>query len=423
MRTSFSNLPKLCQNTDLLDDDTKSHLPSVWRKFKELIDLDPGIFINMNKYLKGTQMLAPIEMIAITVLISVCLEERSDNQILEHIGQLRSMLRKKFPELRQTAKEWREIWTFIDDTRGTWSNVPRGVSATLGSMTEQPARNAFSVRNLRDDEMTVKPESISNEQSAQRPRKRTRTMSSSTDSPPHVASGLRTQDLDGLPFSVSQEIPLRSTSQRHSPAHVVDHFMPLGHAHNSSPDQSITRTGTDRQRTTPFMVGPIPTSSVDAAHLPIASGAQQNVSARLSTIRVPVAPMGPPMQTSHALTYSPMVVAANPPIPIQWSAPFKQASRHPVYPPHGNVITHARKPRTSHLDPLPLSRGTVSASEASMPAQKTKHPSQERMRNPQNDDVIDLTGAGDDDGRSDIAEKERASLLSIFQRGQRTSGG
>ncbi|KAF2017450.1 hypothetical protein BU24DRAFT_490615 [Aaosphaeria arxii CBS 175.79] len=115
LRTNYTALPKLLHNKAALDDRLKSHLANVFNTFKELIKNDPDVFTNIGRKLKGVQTFAPIELVAVTVLISMYSETRSNGLLLGDIRYLRNQLRENFVDLRMNRPVWRYIWDYIDN--------------------------------------------------------------------------------------------------------------------------------------------------------------------------------------------------------------------------------------------------------------------------------------------------------------------
>ncbi|KAI4695092.1 uncharacterized protein J4E84_001717 [Alternaria hordeiaustralica] len=113
-----SLIPKLLNNTGAVDDALKSHLASVWTTFKDLIALDPDTFTNANRHLSGVQTFAPIEMVAVTVLISMYSETRNNELLLGDIRALREAFREHFKDLRLSAPMWKFAWDFIENLEG-----------------------------------------------------------------------------------------------------------------------------------------------------------------------------------------------------------------------------------------------------------------------------------------------------------------
>jgi hypothetical protein len=115
MKTTHNALPKLLSNKAAVDDSIKSHLANVWTTFAELIEMDEDTFTNANKYLGGVQTFAPIEMVAVVVIISMYAESRNNRLLLGDIKALRTALRENFVDLRMNAKLWRYIWGWLDE--------------------------------------------------------------------------------------------------------------------------------------------------------------------------------------------------------------------------------------------------------------------------------------------------------------------
>jgi hypothetical protein len=115
LKTSYTHIPKLLNNKGAVDDLLKSHLASVWTTFQDLIQTDPDTFTNDNKYLRGVQTFAPVEMVAVTVLISVYSETRNNRLLLGDIQAMRTAIRENFVDLRLNAPVWRWCWEYIDN--------------------------------------------------------------------------------------------------------------------------------------------------------------------------------------------------------------------------------------------------------------------------------------------------------------------
>ena len=114
-------LSRFMADTGAADDGIKSHLANIWKTFQDLIAYDPDIFTNENSYLKGVQTFAPIEMVAVTVLISFCPEAWSKDFLLKDIKALRLALREHFTDLRINTQIWKFVWRYLkdlEDSRG-----------------------------------------------------------------------------------------------------------------------------------------------------------------------------------------------------------------------------------------------------------------------------------------------------------------
>ena len=115
LKTNHTHLPKLLSNKGAVDDALKSHLASVWNTLKDLIGADPDTFTNANKYLRGVQTFAPVEMVAVTVLISMHSETRNNRLLLGDIQAMRTAVRESFVDLRMNATVWKWYWDYIEN--------------------------------------------------------------------------------------------------------------------------------------------------------------------------------------------------------------------------------------------------------------------------------------------------------------------
>ncbi|KAH8717099.1 hypothetical protein GQ44DRAFT_712861 [Phaeosphaeriaceae sp. PMI808] len=115
LKTNHAALPKLLSNRGALDDVTKSHLASIWNIFTDLIEQDPDIFTNSNKYLRGVQTFAPIEMVTVTIIISMYSEKRNNQLLLGDIKAFRESIREHFADLRMNSSVWKYIWDYLDN--------------------------------------------------------------------------------------------------------------------------------------------------------------------------------------------------------------------------------------------------------------------------------------------------------------------
>ncbi|KAF7571153.1 repeatmulti-domain protein [Pyrenophora tritici-repentis] len=114
-RANHSLITKLLNDSHAIDDATKSHLADVWKILQDLIQLDPNTFTNADRYLSGVQTFAPMEMVAVTTLISEYSKTRNNELLLGDIRAMRVALREHFKEMRINATMWKFIWDFIAD--------------------------------------------------------------------------------------------------------------------------------------------------------------------------------------------------------------------------------------------------------------------------------------------------------------------
>lgn len=117
LKTTPLSLTRLIDNTAAVSDASKSHLSRVWNTFQELIEMDPSTFNNADKHLVGVQTFAPVEMVAIVVLISLYSETRTKETLLKYINALRGLLREKFEDLKLNTPTWKFIWAWMDSLK------------------------------------------------------------------------------------------------------------------------------------------------------------------------------------------------------------------------------------------------------------------------------------------------------------------
>jgi hypothetical protein len=139
LKTSALVLPKLLSNKAALDDGIKSHLASIWNIFKDLIRQDEDTFTNANKYLRGVQTFAPMEMVAVAVLISMYFKTRNKTLLLGDIRAMREAIRENFVDIRMNAQVWKFIWSFIEDLEAIRGAVD---GSTVQRMMEQPPQTS-----------------------------------------------------------------------------------------------------------------------------------------------------------------------------------------------------------------------------------------------------------------------------------------
>ncbi|KAJ4368962.1 hypothetical protein N0V83_006044 [Neocucurbitaria cava] len=115
LKTNYTALPKFLSNKGAVDDGIKSHLASVWNTFEDLLEHDSDTFTNADKYLTGVQTFAPVEMVAVAVLISMYSSTRNNRLLLGDIKSLRIALREHFTDLRLHSQVWKFVWEYLAD--------------------------------------------------------------------------------------------------------------------------------------------------------------------------------------------------------------------------------------------------------------------------------------------------------------------
>ena len=100
------------KNIKALDDATKSHLASVFTTFKELVEEDLQTFKN-NGY-RTVKTFAPVELIAVAVLISMYGDLRNNALLLGDVRAMRLTLRQTRHDLQMNQGTWDAIWEFLE---------------------------------------------------------------------------------------------------------------------------------------------------------------------------------------------------------------------------------------------------------------------------------------------------------------------
>jgi hypothetical protein len=145
MKMSAIVLPKLLSNKSALDDGLKSHLASIWNIFKDLIAQDEDTFTNADKYLRGVQTFAPMEMVAVTVLISMYSKTRNRFLLLGDIRAMREAIRENFTDIRMNSTVWKFIWNFVENLEAIRGAVD---GSTIQCRVEQPSQPLGAVASV-----------------------------------------------------------------------------------------------------------------------------------------------------------------------------------------------------------------------------------------------------------------------------------
>jgi hypothetical protein len=145
LKTSLHALPKLLSNKDALDDGIKSHLASIWNIFKDLLSHDEDTFTNANKYLRGVQTFAPMEMVAVMVLISMYSKTRNKELLLGDIQTMREAIRENFADIRMNSQLWKFVWKFLEDLEAIRGAVD---GSTVIHETQQPFQPSTSMASV-----------------------------------------------------------------------------------------------------------------------------------------------------------------------------------------------------------------------------------------------------------------------------------
>ncbi|PSN63547.1 hypothetical protein BS50DRAFT_623296 [Corynespora cassiicola Philippines] len=114
-KSGTNTLNRFVENKSAADDGIKSHLSSVFSTFDELVEEHPDTFSNTDNWLKHVATFAPIEMVAVSVLISMHADTRDNTALIGDIRALRIELRKRFTELKKNKTTWTFVWDWISN--------------------------------------------------------------------------------------------------------------------------------------------------------------------------------------------------------------------------------------------------------------------------------------------------------------------
>ena len=121
IQTGKPRIRKFGQNVKALTPSRRCHLVKVFTTFKELIAQDISVFQD-NGY-KRSKGFAPVELVAVAVLISKCGENMSNDQLLRTIRDMRGHVRRKCHDLFANTATWKILWSFIQTAQASSANA------------------------------------------------------------------------------------------------------------------------------------------------------------------------------------------------------------------------------------------------------------------------------------------------------------
>ncbi|KAI9878155.1 MAG: hypothetical protein M1830_001762 [Pleopsidium flavum] len=133
LRSSVGAIESFLHNEPALNTRTRDHLRHVFTMFNDLVEEDLQTFQD-NGY-RRVKTFAPIELVAVSVLISQHGSRRPRGMLLGDIRALREHLRSTNIDLRMNKAVWSHAWEFIDDLEGQRGTVD---SSTLAKKTAKP---------------------------------------------------------------------------------------------------------------------------------------------------------------------------------------------------------------------------------------------------------------------------------------------
>lgn len=138
------SIQNMCnKHQDWCGDANKAHLHAVFSKFEKLAEMSPKTFQN-NNY-KVARNFAPVELVAVAVLISEYYDTRNDEMLLGDIEAMRLTIREHLPDLRMDNTTWKTIWQFISELESF-----RGAAdgSSIRKKTFAPLSHMFSAQQL-----------------------------------------------------------------------------------------------------------------------------------------------------------------------------------------------------------------------------------------------------------------------------------
>ena len=134
----IKKLEKFCATEETLDAETKSHLRFVFDLFQEIAEEYPETFED-NGYIK-VKTFAPIELVAVSVLLSQKGADRPKGLLRGDILTLRLQLRSEHVDLRMNQTVWASAWRFIDDLERHRGTVDGSMVRKASKKSSQPSK-------------------------------------------------------------------------------------------------------------------------------------------------------------------------------------------------------------------------------------------------------------------------------------------
>ncbi|KAF1991665.1 hypothetical protein K402DRAFT_416941 [Aulographum hederae CBS 113979] len=122
-----------------LDEELKAHLKAVFRAYQQLVAYQPDIF--KSKTFSKVKSFAPVEFVAVAVLISQYHDMHDYAALAKDIRAMREELRLKFTDLRKNAPTWAIVWDFISKHKDAAAN-----GTTESSVQSEPPNASVTVQ-------------------------------------------------------------------------------------------------------------------------------------------------------------------------------------------------------------------------------------------------------------------------------------
>jgi hypothetical protein len=416
LKTSYTQIPKLLSNKDAVDDGLESHLASVWNTFQDLVQADPNTFANGNKYLRGVQTFAPVEMVAVTALISVYSETRNNRLLLGDIQAMRTAIRENFIDLRLNATVWRWCWEYIDNLEAIRGAID---GSTVDRRTKQRTEKDGTTPVHGVTAGSTAASITAAAAASKRGRKTARTKR------PAPAVGI------DIPVAVKQELTASGSpsAKRQRTGDTCPGGSTVGNGQPQTLLSSSTSPGLPQNRQSQELhYSPMPTYASTRSSLPTARRAHQTTSAATSAASPSVHDGSSSTETKNRWIYPrhPSEASQQRITTLNSYQSVPRPDRHRVAdgpshfsgPPTGAdprvpIAPMISRPSTSRLDPSPFQLD--GSKDSAIPAKQVASPPQPvrkaeintpRHNRRQMDNVIDLT---------DDTEQARQDLLSSLK--------
>jgi len=141
LRSSVGAIESFLDNEPALNTKTRDHLRHVFTMFNDLVEEDLQTFQD-NGY-RRVKTFAPIELVAVSVLVSQHGHRRPRGMLLGDIRALREHLRSTNFDLRMNKAVWSHAWDFIDDLEGQRGTVDGSTVLKRTTKQQQPRKTTI----------------------------------------------------------------------------------------------------------------------------------------------------------------------------------------------------------------------------------------------------------------------------------------
>lgn len=111
LKAPFHAAKALFKNTKDYNPENRDILRRTFTRFQELIEVDPQTFVD-NGY-QFAKLFSPFEMVTSSALISIFMEDKDDQFLLDSIRGMRFHIRQHLKDIRMNKSTWNVAWDFI----------------------------------------------------------------------------------------------------------------------------------------------------------------------------------------------------------------------------------------------------------------------------------------------------------------------